>query len=78
MNIAMELVRNGETIISFICGIGSVVMFLLSKKQKEECQRINNMIDQKIEILTENKSITSKDKFDIGHVGTFDNRKNIK
>lgn len=74
----MELLENVDTIISVICGATSIVMFLLAKKQKDECENIKNIITQKINVITENSSISSSDEFNINKVKTFDNRKSIK
>lgn len=74
----MDLVRNTETIVSLVCGVGSVIMFLLSRKEKEACVRINNEINQKIEVINKNSVISSKDKIKIDKVTTFDNRKTIE
>ncbi len=72
----MKILENINTIISIICGIGSVIMFFCAKHQRDKCIEIKNEINTKIEnfnILTKenitNENITS------GDVGIFDNRK---
>lgn len=74
----MDILENMDTIISLICGLGSVIMFLGAKKQKDECIKISNRIDQNIQILNKNSSIESNDVYNIDSVKTFDNRKGIK
>lgn len=74
----MENLKDVQMVVSLIAGVCSIVMFFLSKKQKDKCVRISNAIDQKIEILNKNSSITSNDKYNINKVETFDNRKSIK
>lgn len=78
MKIIMNMIENADTVVSLICGIGSIIMFILSKKQKDECLRISNIIEQKIEIFNKESSISSSDQFNINTVGTFDNKKSIK
>ncbi len=74
----MAILKDVQMVVSLIAGVCSIVMFFLSKKQKDKCVRISNAIDQKIEILNKNSSITSNDKYNINKVETFDNRKSIK
>ena len=74
----MTILENANTVISLICGVLSVIMFILTKKKKDECVRISNTIDQKIQIFNKNASIQSNDEFKISSVGTLDNRKSIK
>ena len=74
----MQLLEYLDTIISVICGVGSIVMFFLAKKEKDKCVKIKNTIDQSIKIINENSSIKSRDTFNIDNVQTFDNRKSIK
>lgn len=74
----MTILEDANTVISLICGLGSIIMFLLAKKQKDECIKISNKIDQKIQILNKKSSITSNDEFNIKSVKTFDNKKSIK
>lgn len=74
----MQLLEYLDTVISVICGVGSIVMFFLAKKEKDKCVEIKNTIDQSIKIINENSSIKSKDTFNIDNVQTFDNRKSIK
>jgi hypothetical protein len=74
----MAILKDVQMVVSLIAGICSIVMFFLSKKQKDKCVSISNAIDQKIEILNKNLSITSNDKYNINKVETFDNRKSIK
>jgi len=74
----MELLENVDTIISVICGVSSIIMFLLAKKQKDECEKIKTIINQKFDIITKNSSINSRDEFNIDTVKTFDNRKSIR
>lgn len=74
----MAILKDVQMVVSLIAGACSIVMFFLSKKQKDKCVRISNAIDQKIEIFNKNSSITSNDKYNINKVETFDNRKSIK
>lgn len=73
----MDILENMDTIISLICGLGSVIMFFGAKKQKDECVKISNKIDQNIQILNKKSSIKSNDEYNIERIGTFDNRKEI-
>lgn len=74
----MQMVENLEVIISLICGVGSIIMFFLAKKEKDNCIKIKKEIDQSVQIFYEKSKIDSKDEFNIKHVKTFDNRKVIK
>lgn len=74
----MEILNNINTVVSIIAGIGSFIMFLGSWKQKKECLKINNLIEQRINTLNKISSITSDDEFHIENVKNFDNRKSIK
>lgn len=73
----MKIFENINTIISIIAGLISIIMFILSKREKEKCVEIRNTIEQKIEIANKESNISSKDEFNIKQVGTFDNRKSI-
>ncbi|MBB2184496.1 hypothetical protein H0486_16580 [Lachnospiraceae bacterium MD1] len=73
----MEIFENINTIVSLIAGVISIVMFLLSKREKDECVKIKNQINQQIQI-NKDSSISSNDQFNIKSVKTFDNRKSIR
>lgn len=80
----MSYLTDANTIISIICGLITIVMFILAKIQKDKCEaikkdciKINTGIEQKIEILNKTSTITSSDQFNIEKVKTFDNRKSI-
>ena len=49
----MPIIENVNTIVSVICGIGSIIMFLFAKKEKDKCVEIKNNIDQSIKIFNE-------------------------
>lgn len=73
----MNIVENINTIVSVIAGILSIVMFFLTKNEKDKCIEIRKQIEQNIEISSKNSSIDSKDNFNIKRVKNFDNRKSI-
>jgi len=73
----MAILQNAETIVSLICGILSLIMFLLAKQQKDKCISISNKIEQQIQLFSKESSINSNDEFNIKQVKTFDNRKSI-
>jgi len=75
--ISMAILQNAETIVSLICGILSLIMFLLAKQQKDKCISISNKIEQQIQLFSKESSINSNDEFNIKQVKTFDNRKSI-
>lgn len=74
----MTILENINTIVSLICGVLSMVMFLLAKNQKDKCIEISNNIEQKIQILNKQSYIASNDEFNIHTVDKFDNRKSLK
>ncbi len=74
----MQILENIDTIVSVICGVGSVIMFFLSKKEKDKCIEIKNTIEQSIEMYNKESSIKTEDTIKIERVTTFDNRKTIK
>ncbi|EOU1701283.1 hypothetical protein LTX14_002494 [Clostridium perfringens] len=73
----MNILENISTIASLIAAILSIVMFFLSKQEKDKCIEIKKQIEQNIEISNKKSSIESKDSFNIKEVTTFDNRKSI-
>lgn len=73
----MEIFENINTIVSLIAGVISIVMFLLSKREKDECVKIKNQINQQLQI-NKDSSISSNDQYNIKNVKTFDNRKSIR
>lgn len=82
----MELLENINTVMSVVSGIGAIVMFLCAKKEKDECLKIKNEINQQIaeqksqqnNNIDGNKNMVSNDNYNISKVNTFDNRKSIK
>ena len=74
---AMDTIESIETIVSLIAGLTSVVMFFLAKREKDECVKIRNHIEQQIHINNKVSKIESNDEFNINSVDTFDNRKTI-
>lgn len=74
----MKIFENINTIISIIASLISIIMFLLSKREKEKCAEIRNIIEQKIQIINKESTIKSNDEFNIQQVQTFDNRKSIR
>ena len=73
----MKILENINTIASLIAAILSIIMFFLSKKEKNKCTVIKKEIEQNIKISNKKSSIKSKDSFNIKNVDTFDNRKSI-
>lgn len=73
----MKILENINTIASLIAAILSIIMFFLSKKEKNKCTEIKKEIEQNIKISNKKSSIKSKDSFNIKNVDTFDNRKSI-
>lgn len=74
----MKLWENVNTIVSIFAGLLSIIMFFLTKREKDKCVEIKNRIEENVNILNKNSSIKSKDTFDINKIDTFDNRKSIK
>lgn len=79
----MEILENINTIISIMAGVGSVIMFLCAKKEKEECISIKNEIitqqqGKQANDIKGNKNMVSNDNYNIEKVETFDNRKSIR
>ena len=82
----MELLENINTVISVVSGIGSIIMFLCAKKEKDECLKIKNEMNQQIaeqksqqeNNIVGNKNMTSNDNYNISKVKTFDNRKSTR
>jgi predicted amino acid-binding ACT domain protein len=73
----MEVFEIVNLVLSISASILSIIMFFLSKKEKNSCLKIKNDIDQKIQIINKKSSISSKDSFNIESVGTFHNDKSI-
>ncbi|QNU66949.1 hypothetical protein EHE19_019335 [Ruminiclostridium herbifermentans] len=73
----MEIFENVNTIVSIIAGLLSILMFILSSKERRKCTQIKNFIEQKIQVVSKESTIKSKDEFNIKQVETFDNRKTI-
>lgn len=71
----MDILKDVNTVISIVAGIGSIIMFFLSRRQKNKCLAIQNKIEL---IFNKNSTITSQDSFNIENVGKFDNRKSVK
>lgn len=69
---------NVAAVLSMGASILSIFMFFLSKNEKNKCIEIKNEVNQKIEILNKNLTITSNDSFKIKEVKTFDNTKSIR
>lgn len=74
----MQLLENIDTIVSVVCGIGSIVMFFLAKNEKDKCIEIKNQIEQNINVSKKQSEISSEDTFKINNVKNFDNRKSIR
>ncbi len=64
-------------VLSISASVLSIVMFFLSKKEKNRCVKIKNDIEQKIQLINKKSSISSKDSFTIESVGNFHNDKSI-
>ncbi len=73
----MKIFENINTIVSIIAGLLSILMFVLSNRERKKCTQIKNIIEQKIQIVNKESTIKSKDEFNIKQVETFDNRKTI-
>ncbi|MCI1750950.1 MAG: hypothetical protein LKI17_06470 [Megasphaera cerevisiae] len=71
----MDILKDVNTVISIVAGIGSIIMFFLSRHQKNKCLAIQNKIEL---IFNKNSTITSQDSFNIENVGKLDNRKSVK
>ena len=74
----MVVLKDVQMVVSLIAGVCSIIMFFLSKKQKDKCLEISNAIDQKVEIFNKSSAITSNDNYNINTVEKFDNRRSIK